>query len=113
MCQKENSKTLSLNNVDLDYYSRIARIYLTEIEMDNLKSELENIADFLDTFSKLDTLMVEQINPVASVANIFRADEVKESYKREEILSNAPSIEKQFFKVPKAIDYINHEKDFT
>jgi aspartyl-tRNA(Asn)/glutamyl-tRNA(Gln) amidotransferase subunit C len=35
--------------------------------------------------------------------NVFREDEVKPSYPREEILKNAPSRTEFFFKVPKVI----------
>ncbi len=58
---------------------------------------------FVDKLNELNTDGVEPVLHMSDGSNVFREDEVRGSISREEGLTNAPSTDGVFFKVPKVI----------
>ncbi len=54
---------MTIDNKLVERIAKLSRISLTEIEVNNLTSELGNIMDWIEQLSELDT---EGINPVFS-----------------------------------------------
>lgn len=88
----------------IDYISYLSRISLSEEEQERMRGELQQIIAYMDVLNTLDTAGVEPMSHIFPVKNVFRADDVEESYDREALLKNAPAPDREAFLVPKAID---------
>jgi aspartyl-tRNA(Asn)/glutamyl-tRNA(Gln) amidotransferase subunit C len=64
---------------------------------------MRDIVEFANNINKLNTDGVEPTNHILKVQNVFREDEVKESYSRDEILKNAPKKEAGCLVVPSVV----------
>jgi aspartyl-tRNA(Asn)/glutamyl-tRNA(Gln) amidotransferase subunit C len=78
----------------------LARLELTEAEIDLFGGQLGAILDYVAQLDELDVSNVEPMVHVEDVANVFRDDIVKPSLPRPEALANAPSTDGKCFLVP-------------
>ncbi len=88
---------------DVEYIANLARLEFKDEEKEKFTEQFNKILEYIDKLNELDTENVEPLYHVIELKNVFREDEVKPSYPREEILKNAPSRTEFFFKVPKVI----------
>lgn len=87
----------------------LARIKMTEDELDRMAPELSGILDWVEQLSEVDCSGVEPMTAVIPNTLRLRADEVNADPKtggdrREDVLANAPVAEHGFFGVPKVIE---------
>ena len=82
------------------HVARLARLRLTEDEVERMSSELSSILDHIEKISELDLENVEPTSHVVGVENVLRADEPRESWPRERILEPAPDAADDGFRVP-------------
>jgi len=82
------------------HVARLARLRLTEDEVERMSSELSSILDHIEKISELDLENVEPTSHVVEVENVLRADEPRESWPRERILDSAPDAADGGFRVP-------------
>ena len=88
---------------DIEYVARLAKLKLSEEEKTRLVSQMGDIVEFANNINKLNTDGVEPTNHILKIQNVFREDEVKESYSRDEILKNAPKKEAGCLVVPSVV----------
>lgn len=88
---------------DVEYVAKLAKLNLTEDEKEKFGGQLGDIVEFANKISSLDTDGVNPTNHISDVKNVFREDEVKASYSREEILMNAPEKEAGCLVVPSIV----------
>ncbi len=81
---------------DVRHVASLARVDLDDEEVDRF---VEQFADILDYFETLDE--VPEVDSETDLANVMRADEVRDSLDQDEALRNAPEDEAGFFKGPK------------
>lgn len=86
------------------HVANLARLNLSDTEVDQLTMEMDQILHYIDKLEELDTSTVDPTAHVIPMQNVFREDEVRHSSEREDILSNAPSKAKGCFKVPKVVE---------
>lgn len=86
------------------YLEELSRLELTKEEEERAKRDLGNVVEYIDTLNELDTESVDPISHILPVSNVFREDEVKPSFDRDDILDNAPEKKDGCFKVPKAVE---------
>ena len=91
---------MSLTRQEVERVSLLARLHLTEAELDTMTAQLAQVVDYVDQLSELDTQDVVPMAHAVEVANVFRADDVQPSLPRAEALANAPSHDDQFYLVP-------------
>jgi aspartyl-tRNA(Asn)/glutamyl-tRNA(Gln) amidotransferase subunit C len=82
------------------HVARLARLRLSEAEVERMSSELSSILDHIEKISELDLENVEPTSHVVEVENVLRADEPRESWPRERILEPAPDPADGGFRVP-------------
>ena len=82
------------------HVARLARLRLTDDEVERMSSELSSILDHIEKISELDLENVEPTSHVVEVENVLRADEPRESWPRERILEEAPDPADGGFRVP-------------
>lgn len=78
----------------------LARLELSDQEVDHLGPQIESILGFVAQLSELDTEGVEPMTTALDVDNRWRADELVAGLKREQALANAPSADEECFRVP-------------
>lgn len=85
------------------HVAKLARLSLTEEELQRLTPQLESILAYIDKLSELDVSGVEPMAHAASMHNVLREDTVGPTLPLDEVLRNAPQTDGPFFKVPKVI----------
>lgn len=80
--------------------AHLARLELTPTEEEQFTPQLNNILDYFEQLSELDTSQVEPTARPIDVSNVTRADQLQVCEEREAILDSAPERESEFFKVP-------------
>lgn len=80
--------------------ARLARLRLSDEEMDRMEGELSSILGHIEKIGELDLDDVAPTSHVIELENVLRADEPRESLPRERALENAPDTDSAGFRVP-------------
>lgn len=78
----------------------LARLQLTEDEIEPLRKDMENILGYADQLNALDTDQVEPLAHPGDIVNALRTDQAKSSFDRAEMLKNSPKNNGEFYLVP-------------
>jgi aspartyl-tRNA(Asn)/glutamyl-tRNA(Gln) amidotransferase subunit C len=95
---------MALDKATVAHIAALARIRLSEAELDPLVDELSHILTWMEQLNEVDTSGVAPMASVAAAGLTMREDEVTDGRRRGEILSNAPRTARGFFVVPKVIE---------
>ena len=97
------SETPAISRSDVASLAKLARIEMTDSELDHLSSEL---AVILSAVARVSEVAKDEIAPTSHplpLVNVFREDAVVSSLSQEEALSGAPAKEEGRFKVPQIL----------
>jgi len=89
-----------LTRADAAYVARLARIDLTDEELDTYAQQLAVVLEHAAQVAALDTRGVEPTAHPLPLRNVLRADEPGPSLDRAEVLAQAPAVEDNRFRVP-------------
>ena len=95
---------MSVDSDTVRHIAKLARIAVTDAEVDALAPELSNILGWIEQLSEVDVAGVEPMTSVMPIQQRLRADEVTQGGIRNDVLANAPASEQGFFAVPKVIE---------
>ena len=90
---------MKLSREEVLHIARLARLGLTEAEVDRLSEQLSNILENFEILRKVDTGDVPPTAQSIALQNVMRNDEVTPSLPANEILANAPRKEGDCFRV--------------
>jgi aspartyl-tRNA(Asn)/glutamyl-tRNA(Gln) amidotransferase subunit C len=91
---------MAISRDEVVHVARLARLALTEDELDRFVDQLGAILEAVGKVSELDLSGVEPtLNPL-DLANVWAEDEPRPSLPPEEALANAPAVEGGAFRVP-------------
>lgn len=93
----------AISREDVAHLANLARISLSEDELDRLGAELPAILDHVATVQGAAGDDVEPMSHPVPIANVFRADEVRPGLTPDEALAGAPASEEQRFLVPQIL----------
>ncbi len=82
------------------HVARLARLRLSEEEVERMATELSGILDHVDRISQLDLEGIEPTTHVLPLQNVLRPDEPRPSWPRERALEQAPDPSGGAFRVP-------------
>jgi aspartyl-tRNA(Asn)/glutamyl-tRNA(Gln) amidotransferase subunit C len=82
------------------HVARLARLRLSEDEVERMASELSTILGHIEKIAELDLDDVEPTSHVVEVENVLREDKPRPSWPRERILEGAPDVAEGGFRVP-------------
>ena len=83
------------------HVARLARLELTEEEIERYGAELSKVLNWVETIEELGDLSgVKPTSHVVEVENVLRADEPRPSLPREKALESAPDMANSGFRVP-------------
>ena len=95
---------MSVNTEQVRHIARLARIAVSDAEVEAMVPELNNILGWIEQLGEVDTEGVEPMKAVIENKLRLREDQVTDGERRDEILANAPAAEQGFFAVPKVIE---------
>jgi aspartyl-tRNA(Asn)/glutamyl-tRNA(Gln) amidotransferase subunit C len=95
---------MSLTRQEVEKVALLARLKLSEEELDHFTEQLGQIVDYVAQLAELDTEDVEPLAHPLDVTNVFREDEVQPSIDREAALANAPKRAAEFYLVPPVLE---------
>jgi aspartyl-tRNA(Asn)/glutamyl-tRNA(Gln) amidotransferase subunit C len=80
--------------------ARLARLRLSEDEVERMSSELSGILEHVERIASLDLDDVEPTAHVIELENVLRPDEPRPSWSRQKVLKPAPDAADGSFRVP-------------
>lgn len=95
---------MSVTNDQVRHIAKLARLAMSETEVEAMVPELNAILDWVEQLSQVDTEGVEPLTAVIANRLRLRDDQVSDGDRRDSILANAPDSEHGFFAVPKVIE---------
>ena len=90
---------MKLTRDDVLHIALLARLGLTETEVEKFREQLSNILENFEILQQVDTTDILPTAQSVALQNIVRDDEVAEPLPQSQILANAPQKERNFFKV--------------
>lgn len=91
---------MSLSRQDVAKVGRLARLALTETELERMTGELSKIVGLVSLLGELDTSEVEPLAHPLDTRNVFRDDQPAPSLTTEQALASAPRHDGSCFLVP-------------
>jgi aspartyl-tRNA(Asn)/glutamyl-tRNA(Gln) amidotransferase subunit C len=88
----------------VEYVARLSRLKIDPHQTEYLAGQLSEILSYIDKLKELDVSAVEPMRGLNLSHNVFRQDKALPSSARQDILSNAPQREGDYFKIPKVIE---------
>lgn len=101
--KKEEEHMAKVTKEELMHIANLADLNLKEEEIDKYLKDLEDILEFAEIVNKADTSGLEETGTAWKRQNVFRKDEVKEGFSKEELLQNAPDVSQGMFRIPKVM----------
>ena len=95
---------MPLERADVEHIAALARIGLTEEELETFQGQLSDILDQFELLKQLDTSAVEPTGHAVEVNSVMREDVPNEPLDPEETLQNAPRREEDFFRVKAVLE---------
>jgi aspartyl-tRNA(Asn)/glutamyl-tRNA(Gln) amidotransferase subunit C len=95
---------MKLSREDVLHIALLARLGLSESEVEKLREQLSNILENFEVLQKVDTTDVPPTAQSIPLQNIMREDEVAPSLPSSDILANAPCREGDFFRVKAVLE---------
>jgi aspartyl-tRNA(Asn)/glutamyl-tRNA(Gln) amidotransferase subunit C len=97
------SQSAPISKSDVAHVARLARLGLSEAELERFTTQLAAVLEHAADIAALD---IEGVPPTAHpfpLANVFREDVVRRCLDRDEVLSQAPDVEAHRFRIPRIL----------
>lgn len=94
---------MSSEKIDVRYVAKLARIALTDEEVDRFGAQLGDLLEHVNALGELDVSAVPATAQVVESRNVERPDVEVPCLSRETVLAEAPQRQGAFFRVPRII----------
>ncbi|HUF07492.1 MAG TPA: Asp-tRNA(Asn)/Glu-tRNA(Gln) amidotransferase subunit GatC [Candidatus Binatia bacterium] len=94
----------AISREDVAHVARLARLHLTEDEVDRMQSQLSNILEAIEALRDVDTSHVGPTASVIGLENVMRDDVASAPMPRDVALANAPLRDDPFLRVPTVLE---------
>ncbi len=95
---------MPITRADVQHVARLARLALSEEELDRFQRQLSQILEEADKVRRLPTEGVPPMSHAVPRVNVWREDAAGPCLTQEEALSTAPEVEQGRFMVPRIIE---------
>ena len=92
------------SELDVRYVARLARVKLTEEEVNGFQKQLDDVLKFVEKLRQADVSHVEAAAHALPIFNVFREDAARDWFNADEALRNAPRKANDLFIVPKVVE---------
>ena len=93
-----------ITRADVEHVAALARLGLTEEEIERMVSQLNHILEAIAALQDVDTSAVGPTAQVIPLENVMRDDEPRDGISREAALANAPLREGAHLRVPVVLE---------
>lgn len=87
----------------VNHIAHLSRLEFKGSEQDDIKNDMANIIQFMDTLSEIDTEGVEPLIFMSDEINVLREDVTAATVTQKEALHNAPKKDSDYFRIPKVL----------
>ncbi len=91
---------MALTRADVEKVALLARLRLSDAELETMTGHLVEIVGYVDQLSEVDTTDVPPMAHAVEVTNVFAEDRVEPSLPRDQALANAPRQNGRGYLVP-------------
>jgi aspartyl-tRNA(Asn)/glutamyl-tRNA(Gln) amidotransferase subunit C len=95
---------MSIDTATVRHIARLARIAVTDDEVEHLKGKINDVLTFVEQLLQVDIAGVEPMTSVTPMAIKQRPDVVNDGEIADDIVKNAPAAQDHFFLVPKVVE---------
>ncbi len=88
-----------LSQEEVLHIARLARLAVTDAEVEKFRIQLSDILENFEELKKLDTTQIQPTAQSIPLENVMRDDVIETSYPSDDILANAPHREDDSFRV--------------
>jgi aspartyl-tRNA(Asn)/glutamyl-tRNA(Gln) amidotransferase subunit C len=92
-----------ISRTEVAHLARLARLAVTEQELDVFAEQLDVILGAVARVSDVAAGDIPPTSHAVPMTNVFRADEVRPSLPRPDVLAGAPDVEDDKFRVPRIL----------
>ena len=93
-----------LTRDDVLKLAQLARISLTDDEVEQYRSELSDILQYVEQLGSADTKGLQPTHQVTGLTNVTRTDEIRDyGYKTADLLKNVPEVKDNQIKVKRIL----------
>jgi len=89
---------------EVAHVARLARLALTAEELEQFTAQLSAVLEHAQDVETLETAGVAPTAHPLPLENVFREDDPRPCLERAEVLSQAPSVEAERFRVPRILE---------
>lgn len=94
-----------LSNEDVLKLARLARLQLTDKEVEQFRTEIETILGYVEQLQAIDLSNLEPTSQVTGLKNVMRPDEVYDyATSPQDLLQNAPAVHSGHIKVKRVLE---------
>jgi aspartyl-tRNA(Asn)/glutamyl-tRNA(Gln) amidotransferase subunit C len=93
-----------ITRADVEHVASLARLGLTDAEMDRMAEQLNRILEAIGTLQSVDTSTVGPTAQVIALENVMREDIARPGLAREAALANAPLRDGDHVRVPVVLE---------
>ncbi|MBR3280440.1 MAG: Asp-tRNA(Asn)/Glu-tRNA(Gln) amidotransferase subunit GatC [Clostridia bacterium] len=94
---------MDITRKDVEHIATLSMLNLNEEEIEGYTKDLQNIVSFAEQIQEVNTENVAESAFALDAYNVFRKDEVKESFNRDLLMQNAPSSNGVQYQLPPVI----------
>jgi aspartyl-tRNA(Asn)/glutamyl-tRNA(Gln) amidotransferase subunit C len=95
---------MTIDRQQVQKIAHLARLEITPEEEAQFTTQLNNILDYFEQLSELDTKDVEPTTRAIEISNVTRSDTTMPYRDRDALLQEAPEPEGDFFRVPQILN---------
>ena len=95
---------MKITRAEVEHVGRLARLALSEEELDSLTGDMDAILDYVEQLNALDTDGIVPTAHAVPMENAFRPDEIRPGFTTKQALSNAPDSAENSFRVSRVIE---------
>ncbi len=95
---------MSLSLADVEKVARLARLAMTNQELQAAQAQMSNIFGLIAEMQAVDTKGIEPMSHAQDLAQRLREDKVTETDQREAFQAVAPQVEQGLYLVPQVIE---------
>jgi len=95
---------MALTHEQVEHIADLAKLGLTEEEIERFREQLSAILDYAAMLNRLDTAAIPPTASVLDLRNVMRMDEARPALSQADALANAPSAEGGYFQVKAVLE---------
>jgi aspartyl-tRNA(Asn)/glutamyl-tRNA(Gln) amidotransferase subunit C len=95
---------MKLSLAQVEHVAKLAQLALTDQEKELFREQLSSILQYAERLQELDTSDIPPTASVLPLENVMRDDEVQPSLSLADVLTNAPAVENDCFRVPVVLE---------